>query len=465
MTARLFLGAATAACALATAAAADTTGVTGSGAPIDNYQPSLVLSQLVQTGGIFPCRDCANAGAVSTIGMIHTFAGAYTAFGMPAANGQLVSIPTNTAAFSILGTTYGGDGKSTFALPDLTGRAAVGAGAGPGLSPYLLGQQAGTAQNVMTLSQLPDHDHGLPGGGVTGPAGGSKPLGNIQPSLALNYQIAVNGIFPGSDVDPFIGQVSLFAGNFATNGYLPADGRLLPINDYQALFAVVGTTYGGDGQSTFALPDLRGRTVVGTGDGVSLGDVFGTEQTFLTEANLPTHDHSLPGGGFTLDEGGGQGFDNAQPSLGLNYLVALQGIFPPHDGSGVMPGPEAYIGDVVAFAGGFAPTGYAFANGQLLPINQNQALFAIIGCTYGGDCQSTFALPDLRGRTILGAGAGFNVGDKLGGRETTLTVAQLAPHVHDLPASGVPEPLGWALMIGGFGLAGAALRRNRWRAT
>jgi microcystin-dependent protein len=76
MTARLFLGAATAACALATAAAADTTGVTGSGAPIDNYQPSLVLSQLVQTGGIFPCRDCANAGAVSTIGMIHTFAGA-----------------------------------------------------------------------------------------------------------------------------------------------------------------------------------------------------------------------------------------------------------------------------------------------------------------------------------------------------------------------------------------------------
>ena len=447
---------------LATAAAAQVTGVTGSGAPINNYQPSLVLTQSIQTQGIFPQRDCPSCDAVSTLGMIHNFAGNFGPYGQPLANGQLGAINQNTALFSILGTTYGGNGQTNFALPNLAGNAAMGAGQGPGLTDRFLGEQTGAAQNIMTLSQLPSHDHGLPGGGVTGftGSGSPAPLNNMQPTLALTYEIAVSGIFPSGAHDPFIGQVSAFAGNFATGGYLTASGQLLSISQFSTLFQVIGTTYGGDGQTTFALPDLNGRVIVGAGNGVTLGEVFGGENTLLPDANLPSHDHTLPGGGVTANDGGGQAFDNEQPSLGLNYLIALQGVFPSRDG-GIQPDSEATLGEIVAFAGNFAPQGYAFAHGQLLSINQHQALFSLLGTTYGGDGRTTFALPDLQGRTIVGAGGNFVIGDLLGEKNTTLTVNQLAPHDHSLPAGGVPEPATWSMMIGGFGLAGAALRRRR----
>jgi microcystin-dependent protein len=449
-----------AALAVSGPAVAATTGVTGGGAPIGNYQPSLVLNQQIAVGGLFPPRDCPQCGASNWLGAIHTFAGAFDAWAMPKANGQLLPIAQNTALFAIVGTQYGGNGQTTFGLPDLAGRVAVGAGQGPGLSDYLIGQTGGAAQNVMTLDQLPTHDHGLPGGGVSGSAGLGQPLENLQPYQSLGYQIAVSGL-PNTP-DTFVGSVGLFAGSFAPGGYLPADGRILSIADYQTLFAVIGTTYGGDGKTNFALPDLRGRTPVGAGGGLSLGETFGQEQVYLGEANLPPHDHSLPGGGFTDLAGGGAPFDNAQPSLALNYLISLQGLYPPRDSGGGAAPDLPWYGEIVATAGSYVPDGWALANGQLLSIAQNQALFSILGCDFGGNCQTTFALPDLRGRAIMGAGNGFTVGQTFGERYTSLTVAQLAPHVHDLPdTGGVPEPAAWALMIAGFGLAGGALRRRR----
>ena len=199
---------------------AQVTGVTGGGGAINNYQPSLVLTQTVRTAGLYPSRD--GGGAVSTIGMIHTFAGNFGPYGQPQAQGQLQSISQNTALFSLVGTTYGGNGQTNFALPNLAGTAAMGAGQRPGLTARGLGEQVGAGTNIMTLSQLPSHDHGLPGGGGTGLTGGNAPLNNMQPSLALNYQIAVEGIYPsrssGGSSNPFIGQVSLFTGNFATGG-------------------------------------------------------------------------------------------------------------------------------------------------------------------------------------------------------------------------------------------------------
>jgi microcystin-dependent protein len=462
--ASVFLSAVAAICALSTPTFAETTGPAGSGAPIQNMQPSLVMTRFVANNGIFPSRDCPECAAVNTLGMVHTFAGGFGPFGSPQAQGQLLSIAQNTALFALYGTTYGGNGQTTFALPDQTGRVAVGEGQGPGLSPYDLGQTGGAAQNVMSLAQLPTHDHDLPGGGVTGPAGLGQPLNNLQPYETTNYQIAVNGVFPGGGAgDAFIGQVSMFGGNFATNGYLPADGRLLSIAEYDTLFQLIGTTYGGDGQQTFALPDLRGRTVVGTGNGLTLGQTFGQEQTFLSEANLPGHDHTLPGGGSTDPTGLGVAFDNTQPSIALNYLISLTGIFPSREGGGGLPSEfgSQFFGEVIMSATDQTPNGWARADGQLLSIAQNQALFALLGCTYGGNCQTTFALPDLRGRTILGAGAGFNVGDLLGESTHVLSLAEMAPHTHELSDTAVPEPATWTLLIGGFGLAGAALRRRR----
>jgi microcystin-dependent protein len=147
-------------------------------------------------------------------------------------NGQLLSIAQNQALFSLLGTTYGGNGITTFALPNLQGRAAISSGQGPGLSPYTLGQVGGQAGHTLTTAEIPSHTHGAatasdttqmspqahywapnitqaatysaaPAGtmaaAAVGLSGGSQPHENMQPSLALNFCIALVGVFPSRD--------------------------------------------------------------------------------------------------------------------------------------------------------------------------------------------------------------------------------------------------------------------------
>jgi microcystin-dependent protein len=164
-------------------------------------------------------------------------------------------------------------------------------------------------------------------------------------------------------MDPFIGEIRLVAFTFAPRGWAICDGRLLPINQNQALFALLGTTYGGDGRTTFALPDLRGRVPIGageppTGSTYPLGATGGQEAVALTTGQLPEHGHAVHassaagtkrsptrsypagGGAYAADHnvrmkaamigptGDGQAHENRQPYLGLNYVIALQGIFP-----------------------------------------------------------------------------------------------------------------------------------------
>jgi len=268
---------------------------------------------------------------------------------------------------------------------------------------------------------------------VTGPAGGSQPQTTVQPSLGLNYLVRTDGLFSK------IGEVTLFGGNFSPVGWLPADGRSLQISQYSLLFAVIGTTYGGDGQTTFALPDLRGRTAIGSGSGPGLtpqvlGSLTGTESVTLTAAQLPVHAHTLPASGATDPAGGGQPYSNMQPSLALNYMIPLQGVFPSRDGPGFI-GIEPLLGSLELTTRSVAPQGYALAQGQLLAINQNQALFSILGTTYGGDGRTTFALPDLRGRAAIGADSVFDLGQSTGAESVSLTLAQMPAHDHTLPPS------------------------------
>ncbi len=105
-------------------------------------------------------------------------------------------------------------------------------------------------------------------------------------------------------------------------------------------------------------------------------------------------------------------------------------------------GAEPFLGEVMVFTGNFAPRGYALCDGSLLPISQNSALFAILGTTYGGDGRVTFGLPDMRGRTLVSAGAGPGLsprvlGEASGGESTTLTTEQLPTHIHSF-AAGQP---------------------------
>jgi microcystin-dependent protein len=163
--------------------------------------------------------------------------------------------------------------------------------------------------------------------------------------------------------EPFLSQISIVSFNFAPRGWAQCNGQLLPINQNQALFSLLGTTYGGDGRVNFALPDFRGRAPVHEGSH-TLGERFGAATHTVTVSELPTHTHALvgsaaaasaatPAGNYlatpsvTLGDvygpaanlvaldagtiaatGGSQAHENRQPFLVLNFVIALQGIFP-----------------------------------------------------------------------------------------------------------------------------------------
>jgi microcystin-dependent protein len=153
--------------------------------------------------------------------------------------------------------------------------------------------------------------------------------------------------------DPFVAEIRLFAGNFAPRGWAFCNGQLVSIQQNTALFSLLGTTYGGDGRVTFALPDLRGRVPIGQGQGPGLsrrdlGEASGTSSVTLVESELPAH--GLPastqpattnralgavpaaGGRYAPAASGApasQPHENRPPALGLQYIIALQGIYPP----------------------------------------------------------------------------------------------------------------------------------------
>jgi microcystin-dependent protein len=270
-------------------------------------------------------------------------------------------------------------------------------------------------------------------------ASNQQPFSNVQPSLPLETLIATSGVFPsqsGGAPASFLGQIATFAGNFVPGGWSLANGSLLPIATNQALFSILGTTYGGNGTTTFALPNLTGRAAVGASSSIPLGSSFGSASTLLTNAQV----HGTP-------------VSNYQPSLAVNYIIAVSGIFPSLNGGLGFNPTTPTLGEISAFAGTFAPAGWAFAHGQLLTIASNPALFSILGTTYGGNGTTNFALPDLDGRTLVGTGGSGNdlVGEVLGNSEIILSAANLP----------IPEPDSCALILAGLGLLGAATRRHR----
>lgn len=260
------------------------------GQPISIVQPSVALNYGLLATGIFPSRGGGGPASTALIGQIFSYAGPTLPSGQFAADGQILPIAPNTALFSILGFGYGGNGVNNFALPDLRGRAPIGAGAAAGLTPHTLGEQSGAEATTLSVAQLPPQRLMLPNG-ASQVIGVGLPFSVDQPSLGLNYIIAVSGQFPSAGIGTpgiaYLGEIALFAGNFAPSGWMFASGETLSIAADTALFALLGTTYGGDGRSTFDLPDLNDRLAVGIGDGVTLGETFGSDNDTLTFAQLP----------------------------------------------------------------------------------------------------------------------------------------------------------------------------------
>ena len=162
--------------------------------------------------------------------------------------------------------------------------------------------------------------------------------------------------------NPYVGEIRIFAGTFAPAGWAMCDGQSMPISENETLFQIIGTTYGGDGQETFNLPNLQSRLPMHQGNGFTIGEAAGTEQETLTVQQIPIHSHAYlatksladeatPGGNVFAEAttitvfiedapvanlapqamgatGGSQPHDNMHPFLAVNFIISLFGIFP-----------------------------------------------------------------------------------------------------------------------------------------
>jgi microcystin-dependent protein len=356
------------------------------------------------------------------VGQIAIFAFSFAPRDWAFCQGQLMAISQHSTLFSILGTTYGGNGVSTFALPQLQG-IPVGAGQAPLGSDYSLGDSGGEAAVALTPQQLPAHGHAFnavldkatsatPAGNqpawswaaqaqndtaldfyseppdpttalasnAIGTSGSGRPHNNLQPYLTLNFSIALQGVRPQPDGPPppartpFAGEISICAFGNPPAGWALCEGQLLQIARNQMLFSLLGTTYGGDGRTTFALPDLRGRVPLNLGENFTIGQRGGEEAHRLSEAEMPAHSHALMANatsqhlgpqpapvtvlGMSLGKslpfntpfsanlystaaanaqlagaslggaGGGEPHPNMMPSLALSFCISLTGEYP-----------------------------------------------------------------------------------------------------------------------------------------
>ena len=363
------------------------------------------------------------------IGEIRLFAFPKVPVGWYPCDGRSLSIAEHQALYSVLGATFGSDAKTWFALPDLAGRVPIGQGQSSETTRYHLGDRGGEETHYLIYPECPIHGHALavtnaastsatpgpdlrPGGLVPYPSdrmlytsattvqtsvglvaatlaasGGGQPHDNMMPSVVMNYCIAEQGIYPpdgdptGQTEDGYLGEIRIVAFPCGADGFkvdvekwLPCDGRLLPISGNQPLHGLIGTAYGGDGATTFALPNLNGTTGTGSvaisqgrGPGMAertIGAALGSRTTRLAPQQMPMHTHqfrlgvastgsaapgnsgtsvmidphtngfsnappnvTLPADTITI-AGGGAEHDNQQPTLGLCYAIAITGSYP-----------------------------------------------------------------------------------------------------------------------------------------
>jgi microcystin-dependent protein len=385
--------------------------------PINIGQPTLALPQSIVVSGTYPGFQGGplGSGTSSSLGfIISTVFDPSRISELALANAATIEVGSNQALFSLIGSYYGGNGSSNFSLPNLQG--AIPQYVNNGSSSTQWGQVVGSPSNSVTLNtaMLPESL-----------GGSATPIDITQYGVGIQYLIQTQWLFPsGSSPTPYtIGMIypsAMAAGGGVPDGFLPADGRLLSINEYQVLFTLLGNTYGGDGVNNFALPDLRNRVPVGvglssTGMPISLGQKFGHRDIQLLQDELK----------------GGVPIQTSQPSLALNYIVNTTGTY------AYLSEDSPMLGQISLYAGRLVPDGWASAYGQLMSISGNYALYSLVKTTFGGDGITTFALPNLQGRSIVGTGGEKNlqIGNVQGNFYEYITVENL-PEVMVFQSSG-----------------------------
>ena len=419
-------------------------GPTGFSLPVETAPPSMATQWVICISGSFPSSGAVPGDGMTdnpVVGEIRNVAfsptaGSFSSQFLPC-DGRLLSISQNSALYALLGTTYGGNGSSNFALPDLRGRVPMHfSAANP------LGSLIGAETTTLAVANLAAHTHSVPLGANTGSTGSGTPFSIQQPALALNLRIMDN-VTAAS-----VGWVRVFAFSFSA-GITACDGAAYARSggDWAALFSEIGTTYGaGNGSTTFNVPDLRNRTMIGQGTGTgltarTLGQSGGSGTASMTVFTMPSHDHTLLVGTTGLNGRGGS-IGIMSPFLVLNPTIALSGL-----NASITATPA--MGEVRFRADSAAPAGWVGCSGSVLSIAQNPTLFSLLGTTYGGNGTTTFGVPDMRGRSVTsadnGAGVPFDItsrnrGATWGDESVTLTSGQLPSHSHSYTTYDADSP-------------------------
>ena len=397
-------------------------------------------------------------------------------------DGSAVSRTQYSALFALIGTTYGvGDGFSTFNLPDSRGRVTVNIST-TDTEFNTMGEEYGEKNHALTIGELPSHAHNQyitantggtairndfssDGGSLaydqgvsTSPTGSGVPYSVLQPSIVKRYAIKHQASDGSASTLP-AGTTLQGYWSSTPSGYYHENGAAISRTTYATLFTAIGDTYGvGDGSTTFAVPDSRGRVGVNLSPADSyfgtLGQLSGEKRHTLTVAEMLSHNHwlqitALSGGGAirndysadanggtydqgqaTASQGGGQSHNVIQPSLVKRS--ALKTTAP--SGSNADAGP-ATPGSSIEGWWATVPAGYLQENGAAVSRTTYAALFAVIGTVHGvGDGSTTFNLPDSRGRVAVNLNPSdteFNtIGEKSGAKTHIMTLAEMPSHAH-----------------------------------